>query len=58
MGNFIPKQYKSEPITFRIDSEKLIELDKLATRHNLSRSAFINQCIDYAIENMSSEPQK
>ena len=55
MSNFIPKQYKKEPVTLRIDFKKLEQIDKLAAKHNLSRSAFINQCIDYAIENMEAD---
>ena len=47
MSKFIPKQYKKEPITLRIDIEKLKEIDRLAAQYDLSRSAFINQCIDY-----------
>ncbi len=52
MSDFVPKQYKKDPITIRIDYEKLEKIDKLATKYNLSRSEFINQCIDYALENM------
>lgn len=55
MDIFIPKQYKTEPVTLRIDLNKLKQIDKLANKYNLSRSAFINQCIDYAIKNMPKE---
>ncbi len=58
MSKFIPKQYKKEPITLRIDIEKLKEIDRLATQYDLSRSAFINQCIDYSIEHMRSDSEK
>ena len=51
---FIPKQYKSEPVTVRIPSEKLKEIDAIAAKYGLSRSAFINQCIDYAIQNQKT----
>ena len=50
MANFIPKQYKKEATTIRLDSEKLEKIDKMAAKYNISRSAFINQCIDYALE--------
>ncbi|MCM1364806.1 MAG: hypothetical protein NC122_06490 [Faecalibacterium sp.] len=30
MPNFIPKQYQKDPITIRIESEKLDKIDKLA----------------------------
>ena len=58
MSKFIPKQYKKEPITLRIDIEKLKEIDRLAAQYDLSRSAFINQCIDYSIEHMRSDSEE
>lgn len=56
MPDFIPKQYKKEPITIRIDFEKLNKIDEKAAAFNMSRSEFINQCIDYAMEHIK-EPQ-
>lgn len=53
MADFIPKAYKKDPITIRIDLKMLEKIDKMAAKYNLSRSAFINQCIAYALENMS-----
>lgn len=53
MSDFIPKQYKKDPITIRIDFEKLEKIDKLASEYNLSRSEFINQCINYALDHIS-----
>ena len=52
MSDFIPKQYKKEPITIRISFQKLETVDKQAAAYNLSRNEFINQCIDYALEHM------
>lgn len=52
MSDFIPKQYKKDPITIRIDFEKLEKLDLLAKKYSLSRSELINQCIDFALKNM------
>lgn len=52
MSGFVPKPYKKDPITIRIDLEKLERIDALASEYNLSRSEFINQCIDYALEHM------
>jgi len=52
MSNFVPKQYKKEQITIRISSEKLERIDDTAAKFDVSRSEFINQCIDYAMENM------
>ena len=55
MANFIPKQYKKEPITVRLTPEKLEVVDKTAAKYDMSRSEFINQCIDYALENMKQD---
>ena len=52
MKDFNPKPYKSEPITIRIPLEKLQQIDIIAEKNKLSRSAFINQCIDYALEHL------
>ncbi len=52
MANFIPRPYKTEQITIRLPLDRLAQVDDLALRYDLSRSAFINQCIDYALENL------
>ena len=49
MADFIPKQYTKEPITIRIAPDKLAQID---AKFNMSRSEFINQCIDYALNNL------
>ncbi|MCL2694983.1 MAG: ribbon-helix-helix domain-containing protein [Clostridiales bacterium] len=57
MSDFIPKQYKKDPITIRISFQKLEKIDQSAAAYNMSRSELINQCIDYALANMST-PKK
>ena len=57
MSDFIPKQYKKEVVTVRIDFEKLEKIDRLATQYHLSRSGFINQCVDYAMEHMEDDEE-
>ena len=52
MADFIPKQYKKDPIIIRIDFEKLKKIDELVSGYHLSRSELINQCIDYALEHI------
>ncbi len=52
MKNFIPKPYKKEPITIRVDIEKLEQIDKLCTKYQTNRSEFINRSIDFALANM------
>lgn len=53
MANFIPKPYKTEQITIRLPLSRLSQVDELAAKYNLSRSAFINQCVDHALENLT-----
>ena len=55
MENFIPKQYKKEPITIRVSPDKLERIDGAAAKYDLSRSDFINQCIDFALENLPEQ---
>ena len=55
MANFIPKQYKKDPITVRISADKLEQVDRMAAQFDMSRNEFINQCIDYAMEHIGSE---
>lgn len=52
MATFIPKPYKQEPITIRMAPDKIADLDKIVASFDISRSEFINQCIDYALEHM------
>ena len=55
MANFIPKQYKKDPITVRFSADKLAQIDQMAAQFSMSRNEFINQCIDYAMEHIGSE---
>lgn len=34
MSNFIPKQYSKEPITLRIETDKLELIEKMANKYN------------------------
>ena len=54
MKNFIPKPYKKEPVTLRIDIDKLAAIDTLAHNYGMNRSEFINRCIDFALEHMDN----
>ena len=55
MANFIPKQYKKEPITIRFTMEKLAKIDQKAAQYDMSRSEFINQCVDFALEHLGKD---
>ena len=49
---FSPKPYKKEPVSVRIDLDKLERIDRLANVYGLNRSEFINRCIDFALAHM------
>ena len=53
MANFIPKPYKTEQVTIRLPIELLEQVDAIAAKYKLSRSAFINQCVEYALNDFS-----
>ena len=52
MEAFIPKQYKKEQFTIRMEQQMHSEVDALAAEYHLSRSEFIVQCVRFAMENM------
>ena len=58
MAQFIPKQYKKEQVTIRISFDVLEKIDHLANDYNMSRSEFISQCINFALEHMPEENQE
>ncbi len=56
MKNFEPHKDDKEPKTkvlLSVPNEKLATIDSLANKYELTRSSFIMQCIDYAVENMN-----
>ena len=55
VANFIPKQYKKDPITIRVPQDKLETIDRIAAEYDMSRNEFINQCINYALEHMKKD---
>lgn len=52
MAEFIPRQYKKEQFTIRMEQELLDQVDRLAGEYKLSRSDFVNQCVVFALEHM------
>ena len=52
MAEFIPKQYKKEQFTIRMEKDMLSQVDELAANYDLSRSDFIVQCVRFAMEHM------
>ena len=55
MKHFIPKPYRKEPVSVRIDTEKLEQIDSLARHFHTNRSEFINRCIDYTLGSLKDE---
>ena len=50
--NFIPKPYKKDQVSVRIEIETLEKIDRLAAKIEVSRSELICQCIDFALEHL------
>lgn len=57
MTAFIPKQYKKEQFTIRMEQEMLSRVDALAACYHLSRSEFIVQCVRFAMEHMVEQEE-
>ena len=45
-------------ISIRIEETKLEKIDGLANKIDISRNEFINQCLDYALENIDFKEDK
>lgn len=54
LEKFLPKKKEKEVISMRISAELLAELDAKAAAYDISRNELINQCIQFALENMKS----
>ena len=52
MIKFQPSKSEKVVISIRIEDYKLEEIDKIASRIDISRNELINQCLDYAINNL------
>ena len=57
MKKFLPKKPEKEVISVRIDSQLLKTIDIEAAKIDISRNELINQCIEYALENIGEEPE-
>lgn len=49
---FIPKKPDKEVISIRIATDLLKNVDKSAAEADISRNEFINQCIQFALQNI------
>ena len=45
-------------ISIRIEETKLNEIDKLASLTDISRNELINQCIDFALDNLNAKKEE
>lgn len=54
MKQFTPKKPEKEVISIRIDVKLLEQVDSEASKADISRNEFINQCILYALDNLQS----
>lgn len=53
MKEFVPRRQEKEVISIRLDCELIKTVDRAASKVNISRNEFINQCIVYALEHLS-----
>lgn len=62
MAKFQPikKQMNSDKtvISIRIEESKLEKIDQLAMKTDISRNELINQCIEYALNNLEFKDKK
>lgn len=50
LSGFVPRPYSKQQITVRLDESVIKRIDELSSKLKISRSALINQCIEYALE--------
>ncbi len=50
-----PTSVEKVVATIRVDLKTLEEIDKLAGKIDISRNELINQCIEYALDNLKSK---
>lgn len=55
MNKFIPKKSDKEVISVRLTEELLKSIDRYAEKYEISRNEFINQCLNFAIENIDEK---
>lgn len=52
MAKFIPIKSEKVVISIRLENEKINKIDELASKIDISRNELINQCLDYALNNL------
>lgn len=56
MAKFTPRKFEKEVISMRIPTEVLEKIDDKASKIGISRNELINQCIQFALNNMEDNP--
>lgn len=57
MKKFEPTKSEKIVISIRIEDAKLKHIDNIANGIDISRNELINQCLDYALENVKFRKQ-
>lgn len=52
MVKFIPTKSEKIVISIRIENEKIEKIDEIANKIDISRNELINQCLDFALNNL------
>jgi len=58
MVKFIPTKSEKIVISIRLENEKINKIDEIATKIDISRNELINQCLDFALENLEFNQNK
>lgn len=53
-----PLNNNKSVISIRMDISRVKEIDKIASEINISRNEFINQCVEYALNNLEFKKNK
>jgi len=58
MKKFIPMKSEKIVISIRLENEKINKIDEIASKIDISRNELINQCLDFALENLEFKKEK
>lgn len=58
MEKFIPTKNEKVVISIRLEIDKLNKIDDISNKINISRNELINQCLNYALENVEFSKKK
>lgn len=58
MIKFQPSKSEKVVISIRLEDYKFQEIDKIASKIDISRNELINQCLDYALNNLEFKELK